>query len=131
MSTTILAGDLGGTKTLLGLFEYDNARPQPVAVRSFPTREFADLTQVISAFAGDPRVTGRRVDSACFGVAGPVLGRTATLTNVPFTIDADAIGRAFDIARVQLLNDLVAMAWSLRVLSAEELVTLQKGEPHD
>lgn len=131
MSTMILAGDLGGTKTLLGLYERSAdgraARPRPIVVRSFATPAFTDLTTMISAFAEDPQVRGHAVSSASFGVAGPVLGRTATLTNVPFTIDADAIGRSFSIAHVSLLNDLEAMAWSLRVLSDTEVKVLQEG----
>lgn len=130
----ILAGDLGGTKTLLGLFERSTdrsvARPRPLVVRSFSTPAFTNLTTMISAFSEDAQVRGHVVSSASFGVAGPVLGRTATLTNVPFEIDADAVSRAFGIAQVSLLNDLEAMAWSLRVLSHTEVAGLQEGEAH-
>src|SRR4051794_29864430 len=112
MSTMILAGDLGGTKTLLGLFERSAQRPRPIVVRSFSTPVYADLTEMISDFTRESQVHGQRIDRACFGVAGPVLARTATLTNVPFTIDADAVERAFDIPQASLVNDLVAMAWS-------------------
>ena len=127
MSTMILAGDLGGTKTLLGLFEPAAGRPHPVAVRSFSTPAFPNLTTMVAAFAEEALPRGQRIGGACFGVAGPVLGRTAELTNVPFTIDADAAQKRFGIARVTLLNDLVAMAWSLRVLADDEIVTLQAG----
>jgi glucokinase len=129
MSTMILAGDLGGTKTLLGLFEPAPVRPRPVAVRSFSTPAFTDLTTMVEAFASDALTRGQRIRSAWFGVAGPVLARTATLTNVPFAIDADAVAGRFGIPHVTLLNDLVAMAWSLRVLADDEIVTLQQGTP--
>lgn len=124
----ILAGDLGGTKTLLGLFEAGRVRPEPIFTRSFTTTAFADLTSMISAFSESPEVYGRNVRAACFGVAGPVLGTTASLTNVPFVIDAGAVASAFAIEEVTLLNDLEAMAYSVSVLADHEVEVLQEGE---
>jgi glucokinase len=125
----ILAGDVGGTKTLLGLFESQRPRPQPIAIRAYPTQEYEDLAAVISAFASEDGVTGAEVDRACFGVAGPVVGKTADLTNVRFHVDVGRIATAFDIAHVALLNDLHAMAYAVPVLEESELHTLQAGEP--
>ena len=124
----ILAGDIGGTKTLLGLFDPLTARPHAVRQRSFPTNEFQGLTDMIREFRSDEKVANAAVSSACFGVAGPVLGSTAELTNVPFSIDAFAVSRAFDIPKVRLLNDLEAMAYAVPVLEAHELQILQQGE---
>jgi glucokinase len=125
----ILAGDVGGTKTLLGLFESRSARPQPIAVRAYPTDKYEDLTAVVSAFASEDGVTGAEVDRACFGVAAPVVGSTAELTNVKFHVDVGQVATAFDIAHVALLNDLQAMAHAVPVLEESELHTLQAGEP--
>jgi glucokinase len=97
-------------------------------VQSFTTIQYSDLSQVISAFATNERVRGTRVQAAAFGVAGPVLGHTATLTNVPFRIDAGNISRAFDIPHVRLLNDLQAMAYSVTALADSEVHILQAGE---
>jgi glucokinase len=124
----ILAGDIGGTKTLLGLFDERPARPRPVVVREYTTLEFADLCAMVSRFASD-QDGGSTVESACFGVAGPVIGHEADLTNVPWHIDATTVGRLFNIRRVTLLNDLEALAYSVPVLHGDELHTLQKGEP--
>jgi glucokinase len=124
----ILAGDVGGTKTLLGLFESRPGRPQPVVVRAYPTQEYENLTDVISAFAAEDGVTGTNVERACFGVAGPVVDRTADLTNVRWRVDAAQVAAAFDIAQVGLLNDLHAMAYAVPVLDESELHTLQAGE---
>jgi glucokinase len=123
----ILAGDVGGTKTILGLFNPREARPTPIVVREFPTPSYSDLGEVLAAFAQEPAVHGALVESACFGVAGPILGDTATLTNVAFTIDAPAIARAFEIPRVTLLNDLEAMAHAVPWLGGDELHVLQEG----
>jgi glucokinase len=123
----ILAGDIGGTKTLLGLFDPAPLRPRPLVVRAFPTVEFPDLTSIISAFAeGVQGALG--VDRACFGVAGPIVAGAAQLTNVPWSVDAASVAEMFGIQRVALLNDLQAMAYGVPVLEGEELHTLQDGQ---
>jgi glucokinase len=125
----ILAGDVGGTKTLLGLFDSRGLRPAPLVVREIPTLDYPDLLTIVESFAMD---AGRDLvpTRACFGVAGPVLGDTAELTNVPFRIDARAISNALTIPRVRLLNDLEAMAYAVPVLDDAELRVLQAGTRH-
>ncbi len=124
----ILAGDIGGTKTLLGLFDPRPARPRPIHVRTFPTPQFAGLTQMVDAFVSDDAVRHVPLSAACFGVAGPVLGATAELTNVPFAIDALEVSQTFHIPHVKLLNDLEAMAYAVTALEGEEVHVLQHGE---
>lgn len=125
----ILAGDIGATRTRLGLFRQAAARPEPIDVREYQTQRFAALSGVIRVCLEETSAPREAIDAACFGVAGPVLGDTATLTNVAFTIDAPAISNAFQIPVVALLNDLQAMASSLPVLAATEVHTLQDGSP--
>ncbi len=123
----LLAGDIGGTKTLLGIFETTGERPRPVAVRTFGTTDYSDLSSMIGAFFADDAVDGAAIDAACFGVAGPVIGRTAKLTNVPWTVDVTDFDEHFGIARADLLNDLQAMAYSVPVLLDAEMHVLQEG----
>jgi glucokinase len=68
------------------------------------------------------------ISTACFGVAGPVIGESAELTNVPWQVDARQVATAFGMMRVRLLNDLQAMAYSIPVLQASEVHVLQEGE---
>src|SRR5829696_182040 len=117
----ILAGDVGGTKTLLGLFDVTHERPEPVLIRPFTTTDFPDLSAAMAAFSADAAFADVTIRSAAFGVAGPVVGGTATLTNVPFRIDAADISRRFQIADVRLLNDLEAMAYSVAKLRDSEI----------
>ena len=124
----LLAGDIGGTKTLLGVFDPAPARPRPVAVHSFATLEYADLPAIVHAFLAMDETRGVEIDRATFGVAGPVIGDSAELTNVPWRVDAVRVGRVFGIGRVRLLNDLQAMAYSIPVLHDEETHVLQRGE---
>lgn len=128
MSIAILAGDIGGTKTLLGLFEPRAPRPRPIAVRAFGTLQFPDLVAMVAAFL-ERTGAGVSIEAACFGVAGPVLGDVAELTNVPWRVDAPRVAAAFGITHASLLNDLEALAYGVPLLEPPELHTLQAGEP--
>lgn len=125
----LLAGDLGATKTLLGLFSPATNRPEEVEVREFTTRDFGGFDEILDAFLRARRPSAPPIRAASFGVAGPIVEQVARLTNVPWLIDAAAIRRQFGFRRVTLLNDLEAMAYSVRVLRPDELTVLQKGRP--
>ena len=126
--TMLIAGDIGGTKTLLGLFERAAARPQPIAVRSFGTLDYDDLTTMITTFLDDDAAARTAtIETACFGVAGPVIGDSATMTNIPWRIDGQRVRSQLGF-RVKLLNDLEAMAYSIPVLQPDEVHVLQEGE---
>src|SRR5438093_3413468 len=124
----ILAGDIGGTKTLLGLFDPVTARPKPISVRAFGTLDFPDLPSMIARFMESEGTRSASIANACFGVAGPVIGESAELTNVPWRVDARNVATTFGMTRVRLLNDLQAMAYSIPVLQASEVHLLQEGE---
>lgn len=128
----ILAGDVGGTNTRLGLYDRRTPRPAPVTAQSFPTLDFPGLVEMIAAFIATARASvdlpDGAIDAAGFGVAGPVFDGTAQLTNVPWRVDAREVARAFGVARVALVNDLIAMAHAVPVLGPGELQTLQTGE---
>jgi glucokinase len=127
----LLAGDVGGTKTLLGLFERGELRPRHVVSRAYPTQEFDSFTAILDAFAHD---IGAPIaaDAVAAGVAGPIVDRRAKLTNIAWDVSAAEIARRLDTPRIALLNDLEAMAYSVDVLDGAELVALQRGErnPH-
>ena len=122
----ILAGDIGGTKTLIGLFEQHNRRPVLVHSESFATTEFPGLPEIIDEFSG-LHLRERRIEVAAFGVAGPVINQKAQMTNVDWGVDAAELQQRFTFPHVRLLNDLEAMAYSVPVLEGEELTTLQPG----
>jgi glucokinase len=124
----IFAGDLGGTKTLLGLFERGQQRPRLLVGRAYPTQEFDSFTAIVRAFArdvGDPL----EIDAAAVGVAGPIVDHHARLTNILWDVSATEIGTQLNVRRVALLNDLEAMATSVAFLEGDEVVVLQRGEP--
>ena len=122
----LLAGDIGGTKTLLGLFERDRERPRQLVVREYATLDFDSLDELTQVFLDDTGA-GASVAAVCLGVAGPVTGLVARLTNVPWLVDAAAVAEQLGDCPVQLLNDLEAMAYAVPVLEPDEVAVLQEG----
>ncbi len=119
----ILAGDIGGTKTYLGLFTVEGARVRTLHISSFRTRDFDSLEDLVTQFlkGKDP------VRSACFGIPGPVVDNQVEATNVPWKLNGYDVARATGIRRVHLVNDLVATGFGLGVLSPDETLVLNKG----
>lgn len=126
----ILAGDVGGTKTLLGLFERGAAgeRPRPVLVREFATLDFDSFEEIVDEFLGVRDGAGMAaIDAMCVGVAGPVNGLVARLTNVPWIVNLGMMTARVGRARLKLLNDLEAMAHAVAFLEPDEFAVLQEG----
>lgn len=124
----LLAGDIGGTNTRLGVFEAAAPRPLMLVSRVFATLGFADLPSMISDFLTAVAIPPTTIDRACFGVAGPVVGGSARLTNVPWHVDPRSVEQILGTPYIALLNDLQAMAYSVPVLDDAELHTLQEGQ---
>jgi glucokinase len=122
----LLAGDVGGTKTLLGLFERAVPRPRSIATHAYSTNTFSSFTEILDAFARDVQQPFA-LDAAAIGVAGPVVDNQARLTNITWDISASAVTSRFGTTGVRLLNDLEAMAYSVEVLDGDEVATLQEG----
>lgn len=121
----ILAGDIGGTKTILGLFSCNEGRVDLVDQKTFPSADYSDFSDVIDIFL---KKGSNSIREACFGVAGPVLNQRCAATNLPWIVDADQIGRRFEIATVSLLNDLEVCAYGTLGLSEVEYATLNQGD---
>ena len=128
MSRLILAGDVGGTKTWLGLFTCEGPRPAPRETRCYPTREFDALTPMVARFLDKTGAAGQ-IAAACFGVAGPVLANVSQLTNVPWVVDAVEIGSRLGFVSTRLLNDLEAMAHVIPLLAEHELAVIEAATP--
>jgi len=124
----LLAGDVGGTKTLLGLF--DRAQPRPVlrTLRSYPTNSFARFVDILEAFTREVAHNGS-VEAVALGVAGPVGANRARLTNVGMDVVGDEIASALGVPRVRILNDLEALGVGVPILSSDEMLVLQDGTP--
>lgn len=148
----ILAGDIGGTKTNLALYEWTSGRVDPLRLESFPSVDYTSLEDILVEFLTPPKEsppgpTGEaeegtqsenavgppaeplKLTAACFGIAGPVIDNRCQTTNLPWIVDGSLIAEQFTIPRVQLLNDLEATAYGLLWLRADELEVLNAGHP--
>ncbi|MGQ9785146.1 MAG: glucokinase [Anaerolineae bacterium] len=122
----LLAGDIGGTKTTLAIISPEAGMRHPLAEATFASQAYASLTQLATEFL---RQTGCHVDSACFGVAGPVVAGRASVTNLPWEIEATELSQALGITTVHLINDLQAIATAIPYLEAKDVHTLNPGHP--
>ncbi len=121
----ILAGDIGGTKTLLQLKEADEV----LFERRFDSAAFDTFDALLAAFFEQTASMGLgEVRAGCIGVAGPVTGRLARVTHLPWQLDADALAARFGIPRLQLINDFQAVGYGLETLAGDDLKVLQPGQ---
>ncbi|TMJ05320.1 MAG: glucokinase [Bacillati bacterium ANGP1] len=122
----VLVGDLGGTNTRLAIVSTDDGPRRWVAREDFRSRDHASLEELVRAFLSR---TELQVSKATFGIAGPVVAGRASITNLPWVIDTVRLGTACGLPLVTLVNDVQALAHALLVLGADDLHTLNPGEP--
>jgi glucokinase len=120
----ILAGDIGGTKTRLGLFRPGKKRPVLKAEEVFASSDAPDLESIVTKFFGKHR---QPVGNACFGVAGPVEAGRALLTNLPWKVSETRLRQRLKIKNVRLINDLSAVAHALPGLRNTDWIGLNRG----
>ena len=121
----ILAGDVGGTKTALALFELRDGAPALAREADLPSRRFPTFEDAVERFLADvPRAA---VEAACFGVAGPVVNGRCVTTNLPWQLDETTLAARIRARRVRLLNDLVATGYGVLALPPTALEPLQRG----
>jgi glucokinase len=126
----ILAGDIGGTKTILSLFKREGKALKSVVKRQYTSRDFETFGKVVAAFLEEVRP--QRVDAACFGIAGPVIEGNCHTTNLAWEITTASLQRQLGIEQVRLLNDLEATAYGMLYLKEEEFYDLNPyGKPQE
>ncbi|MDQ6801870.1 MAG: glucokinase [Acidobacteriota bacterium] len=117
----IIAGDIGGTKTLLRCVEDGEV----VLEQRFESGSFKTFDLLLTEFS---RRCRRPVDAACFAVAGPVLENRAEVTNLKWSMDAVALAKAFDIREIALINDFYAVALGVPLLGPADTISLHSGQ---
>jgi len=120
----VLAGDIGATKTTLGLFEAKRGIDGLLNETTYSSRDFPTLEAVVMEFLKDGVAD---VESACFGVAGPVIGGDVKVTNLPWSVDERKISSELGVPLVRVINDLQATASAIPYLPQTDFRTLNGG----
>ncbi len=126
---SILAGDIGGTKTLLQLAEPTSTGFQVLFEKRYASADYADFLPLLQDFLASVPSSQEPPTAACFGIAGPIQGRTAKVTNLPWLIDTDHLQQILGIAKISLINDFQAVGYGIEGLQVEDFLCLQAGEP--
>lgn len=123
----VIAGDVGGTKTLLALCEVTRDGVRSIDQRRYESQGYPRVDDMLRAFAAE--VDTRGAGGLCLGVAGPVEDGVCRATNLPWTLDEAAVGEALGVQGARLVNDFYAAASGIAVLAPADLVTVQAGSP--
>jgi glucokinase len=119
----ILAGDVGGTKVHLALYDFINGKLVYSRDERYPAKDYSGLEEIVKEFLGAYKVT-----AACFGVPGPVRDGRLRLTNLPWTLDSRELAVSLGINHVFLINDLEANGYGVAELAADQIYTLSEGD---
>lgn len=122
----ILSGDIGGTNSRLALCEVEGSSVRRDIQATYDSRRYESLADIARQFVSEHHI---EVNTACFGVPGPVQGRQARVTNLPWKVDADELERNLGIDSIYLLNDLEANAHGLATLSGVDFREVRSGDP--
>ncbi|MFA6956898.1 MAG: glucokinase [Thermoanaerobaculia bacterium] len=117
----LIAADVGGTKTLLELFEVSNGQARVIREERLVSGNYETFTSLVRAFISDGDAP---VDGACFAIAGPADDRQALMTNLGWSISAEELERELGIGRVRLINDFHAVAAAIAVVDDHDLAVL-------
>jgi glucokinase len=123
----ILAGDVGGTKVHLALYNFAAGKLVPVRDYKFPAHDFKCLDDVVKEFLPDA-AEKQQIAAACFGCPGPVRDGRLKLTNLPWTLDARDLQHSLGIEHIFLINDLEANGYGIPELAEDKIFTLHKGD---
>jgi len=126
----VLAGDIGGTKTLLQIADCRAGRCRAVRTQRFDSGSHDSLSSIIREFLKGEK--NKSIKAACFGIAGPIRetakGQSVKVTNLPWEIHGRELKRRFKLPRLALINDFQAVGHGMAALGKKDLVVLQKGK---
>jgi len=120
-----LAGDIGGTKTVLALFSEIDGPHRPLVTTRYKSSDYISLDHLVAEFLGENQA---KPSVASFGIAGPVRDRKVRVTNLPWDIDGDTLSHTLGGVPVHLINDLEAIAYAIPMLEQDDRVTIREGQ---
>jgi glucokinase len=122
----LIAGDIGGTKTDLAIYSNESGPRAPLVQTEVRSADYASLQAIVAEFLAKVDLS---VDVASFAVAGPVIAGHVKTTNLPWVMDEGTLAQDLNLRAAHLMNDLEAVARSVPVLQAADLVTINEGQP--
>jgi glucokinase len=125
----ILAGDVGGTKVVLALYEFVDNEIIERGKEVFQCVWYNGFGEIVAEFLGKHKDIASGVDVASFGIAGPIENDRCEITNLPWVVDAKELRAMFNFTEVKLLNDLESIAIAVPHLNAGDLHVLNDGVP--
>ncbi len=125
----ILAGDVGGTKVHLALYNFAEGKLVQLREEKFPAAEYACLDDVVKAFLSKGKEPMQDIVASCFGCPGPVRDGRLKLTNLPWTLDARDLQHVTGVEHIFLINDLEANGYGIPELGKNQVFTLHEGDP--
>jgi len=123
--TTVLAGDIGGTKTSLAIFSRESGLRNPLSEATYQSANYGAFSDMVREFLSRSDIP---VCHACIGVAGPVFRGRTKVTNLPWVLDETELERDLGFSSVRLMNDLLAFANAVPVLESDDLSVISPGE---
>lgn len=117
-----LAGDVGGTKTILALYSTENDRSACIKKQVYASQDYQTFTELLADFLSED--VSNPITSVCIGVAGPIVDGDCVTTNLPWVMRRNEIGAGAGTENVRLLNDLEATAWGLLNSTDKDFVDL-------
>ena len=130
-ATTYLAGDLGGTKTLLAIYSDQNGKLKQEHVQRYVSAEWTSLDSMLKHFLQTRPDANSKPQTSCFAVAGPVKNRAAELTNLGWSISQESLQQSAGLEQVELVNDFAVLIYGLPHFSDSQQITLQTGSGID
>jgi glucokinase len=124
----LLAGDIGGTKTILALYEERSKATSSLYEETYPSGRYDSLEAIIRDFLQSRQAGEPQVHLSVFGVAGPVVAGKATLPNLPWVIEETKLKHEFGFQKVALINDLEAIGHAVPALADSDMERIKRGE---
>lgn len=126
MNQYLIYGDIGGTKTLLRAAVMRGENIEFHHEHLYDSRMYDNFDDILKDFMERSRC---HPVAACLAIAGPVAMQQVNLTNLSWMISANGIAEKFSIPAVKIINDFEATALSIEILTQDDFVTLQSGQP--
>jgi glucokinase len=121
----ILAGDVGGTKTLLALYECSGSNLFELKLKRYESKEYSNLEIIVNDFLSSRQIVPQ---AAAFGIPGPVENGKVKSTNLPWLIDEKTLSKHTGIPKLKIVNDLAATAFDIPYLKQDEIILIKDGK---